>query len=87
MGLTAFAIERAKPQSKPFKLADGDGLHLLVTPSGGKLWRYRYRFGGRESMLGLGAFPAVSLANARSRRYEAKFTAASALGFVPIRVR
>ena len=72
MVLTQFAIVKAKPAEKPYKLADGGGLHLLVRPGGGKLWRFRYRSGGRENMLALGSFPAVSLAAARDRRDEAK---------------
>jgi hypothetical protein len=72
MVLTQFSIVKAKPAEKPYKLADGGGLHLLVRPGGGKLWRFRYRFGGRENMLALGPFPAVSLAAARDRRDEAK---------------
>ena len=72
MVLTQFSIVKAKPAAKPYKLTDGGGLHLLVRSSGGKLWRFRYRFAGRENMLALGSFPAVSLASARDRRDEAK---------------
>ena len=72
MKLSAFAITSAKPQDKPFKLSDGDGLHLLVQPSGKKFWRYRYRFVGTEKMLALGSYPATPLADARRRRDEAK---------------
>jgi hypothetical protein len=61
--LTALAIENAKPRDKPYKIADGSGLHLLVTTNGSKLWRFRYRFAGKQLMLSLGAFPEVSLAN------------------------
>lgn len=72
MVLTQFSIVKAKPAGKPYKLSDGGGLHLLVQPGGGKLWRFRYRFAGRENMLALGSFPAVSLASARDHRDEAK---------------
>lgn len=72
MVLTQFSIVKAKPAEKPYKLSDGGGLHLLVRPGGGKLWRFRYRFAGRENMLALGSFPSVSLATARDRRDEAK---------------
>lgn len=72
MVLTQFSIVKAKPAEKPYKLSDGGGLHLLVRPGGGKLWRFRYRFAGRENMLALGPYPAVSLATARDRRDEAK---------------
>jgi integrase len=72
MPLTRFAITKAVSTDRPLKLSDGGGLHLLVQPGGSKLWRFRYRFGGRESMLSLGAFPATSLADARSKRDEAR---------------
>lgn len=70
--LTALAIENAKPKEKPYKLSDGNGLHLLIPPSGSRLWRFRYRFGGKQLMLGLGAFPEVLLADARQKRDEAR---------------
>src|SRR5438094_10503448 len=72
MALTQFAIVNAKPQTKPYKLPDGGGLHLFVRPNGSKLWRFRYRFTGKENMLALGSFPTVSLADARTRREEAR---------------
>lgn len=68
MPLTVTSIRKAKPVSKPFKLFDERGLFLLVTPAGGKLWRFKYRFGGKEKLLALGAYPDVSLAVARERR-------------------
>jgi serine protease inhibitor len=72
MALTQFAIVNAVAKDKPVKLSDRDGLHLLVTPGGSKLWRFRYRFAGRENMLAFGSFPAVPLAAARSKRDEAR---------------
>jgi integrase len=66
------AITSAKPRAKPYKLADGGGLHLLIKSGGSKLWRFRYRFGGVEKMLSFGAFPDVTLASARARREEAR---------------
>jgi len=72
MALTLFAIQNAKPREKPYKLADGNGLHLLVNPNGSKLWRLRYRFGGKQNMLSLGAFPEVPLASARAKRDDAR---------------
>lgn len=72
MPLTTTAITNAKAAAKPRKLTDGDGLHLLIHPNGSKLWRFRYRFGGKENMIALGAFPTVSLADARRRRDEAR---------------
>lgn len=71
MRLSHFAISKARPEPKPYKLADGAGLHLLVGPNGSKLWRFRYRFAGRENMLTFGAYPIVSLADAREKRDEA----------------
>ena len=72
MGLTQLAIVKAAASGKTVKLADGDGLHLLVKPGGTKLWRFRYRFGARENMLALGAFPTVTLAEAQSKRDDAR---------------
>jgi integrase len=54
MPLTNSAIQAAKPAEKPYKLPDGNGLHLEVRPSGAKLWRYRYRIGGKENLFALG---------------------------------
>ena len=72
MALSQFAIVKARPKERPYKLSDGQGLYLLVQPRGSKLWRFRYRFGGRENMLTFGAFPATSLADARTKRDEAR---------------
>jgi integrase len=72
MALSLFSIQHAKPKDKPYLLTDGRGLHLLVTTTGSKLWRLRYRFGGKQNMLGLGAFPDVGLADARQKRDEAR---------------
>ncbi len=72
MSLSHFAILKAAKSAKPYKLSDGDGLHLLVQPNGSKLWRFRYRFAGRENMLTFGAFPETSLADARLKREEAR---------------
>ena len=59
MALTSLAVQNAKPKEKPYKLSDGNGLHLLVQPNGSKLWRFRYHFAGKENMLALGSFPDV----------------------------
>jgi len=72
MPLTDIQVRNAKPQDKAYKLSDGGGMYLLVTPTGGKLWNLKYRFGGKEKRLSFGAYPAVSLADARHRREEAK---------------
>ena len=72
MALTDVTIRKAKPGPKPVKLADGGGMHLLITPAGGKLWRLKYRIDGREKLLAIGAYPEVSLGEARRRREEAR---------------
>lgn len=72
MPLTDIAIKNAKPRAKLYKIADSGGLCLLVHPSGGKWWRYRYRFDGKEKTLALGTYPDVSLADARERHYQAR---------------
>ncbi len=66
MALTDTTIrQKARPQAKAFKLADGGGLFLFVTPTGSRLWRWKYRYDGRERLMSFGAYPAVSLAQAR----------------------
>ena len=70
--LTDIQIRSAKPSTKDIKLFDGSGLFLLVTPTGGKLWRFKYRFGGREKLLTFGAYPQNSLAEARQKRDKAR---------------
>lgn len=72
MALTDPAIKKAKPTDKPYKLSDGGGLFLVVTPAGGRLWRLKYRFDGKEKLLALGAYPDVGLAAARTRRDDAR---------------
>ena len=72
MPLTDVAIRNLKPKSSLYRVADSDGLCVEVTPSGGKLWRLRYRFDGKAKMIALGAYPAVRLASARKRRDEAR---------------
>jgi integrase len=69
--LTDTKVRTTKPADKPQKLFDGGGLFLLVTPSGGKLWRLKYRFGGTEKSLSLGRYPETSLAEARQKRDQA----------------
>ncbi len=72
MALNDTRIKKAKPGDKPYKLTDGEGLHLEVTTNGSKLWRLRYRLHGKESVYSIGKYPGVSLAQARERRAEAK---------------
>ncbi|MBI3463499.1 MAG: tyrosine-type recombinase/integrase [Planctomycetes bacterium] len=62
----------SKPKSKPYKMSDGAGLFLLVTPAGGKYWRFKYFFANKEKLLALGVYPEVSLAAARDRRAQAQ---------------
>lgn len=70
--LTDTKIRALKPRPALYRVADAHGLAIEVTPAGGKNWRYRYRFGGKASMLALGSYPTVSLGEARERRDEAR---------------
>jgi integrase len=72
MPLTDSKARNAKPKKNQFKLFDTDGLFLLVSPAGGKWWRFKYRLGGKEKLISLGTYPEVSLAQARARRDEAR---------------
>jgi len=70
--LSDTAVRNFKPKAKPFKVADGGGLFIMVTPKGGKLWRWAYRFANKQQTLALGTYPAVALADARKERELAK---------------
>ena len=71
--LTQLQIRNAKPADKPYKLADGAGLYVEVTPAGGKYWKMKYRRpDGKEDKLSFGAFPAVSISDARDKRDSAR---------------
>jgi hypothetical protein len=70
--LTDVAVRKAKPKARAYKLADGRGLSLLIQPNGAKWWRYRYRFHGIEKMLSMGAYPDVTLVDARKRLNAAR---------------
>lgn len=72
MALSDIQIRNAKAGPKPSKLFDGGGLHLVVTPAGGKLWRLKYRVAGKEKLLSLAAYPDMTLAAARQARDEAR---------------
>ena len=72
MALTNTAIKAARSRSQTYKLFDGKGLFLSVEPSGGKLWRLKYRFDSKEKKLALGAYPETGLKEARHRRDEAR---------------
>jgi Arm domain-containing DNA-binding protein len=72
MALTDTAIRNAKARGKAVKLTDGAGMYLLVQPTGARLWRLDYRFQGKRRTLALGAYPSVTLADARERRETAR---------------
>lgn len=70
--LTYIQINAAKPRAKAWNLSDSQGLYLVIQPNGSKLWRFNYRFLDKQKKLHLGGWPAISLADARVRRDEAK---------------
>ncbi len=72
MNLTAIKIKNAKPNKKAYKLMDGAGLYLLINKSGGKYWRYNYRYMGKHKTLSIGVYPEVSLKEARELHYQAR---------------
>ncbi|WP_272545879.1 integrase arm-type DNA-binding domain-containing protein [Burkholderia cepacia] len=72
MPLTDIKIRQAKAGNKPIKLTDGNGLYLLVKPSGSKLWRYKYRIAGKENLFAIGEYPTISLQEARAARDDAR---------------
>ncbi len=70
--LTDMKVQKAKSKDKPYSLFDGGGLYLLVTPSGGKLWRFKYRFNNKEKKIACGSYPEISLQAARRKREDAR---------------
>jgi integrase len=72
MPLTEMKVRNAKPKEKFYKMADSDGLYLHVAEAGGKLWRFRYRYEGKEKLLALDKYPEISLLDARQRRDDAR---------------
>jgi len=72
MPLSDVQVRTAKPREKDYKLSDGGGLYLLITSTGGKLWRMKYAYDGKEKQLAFGAYPTVTLQDARQRREDAK---------------
>jgi integrase len=72
MALTDVKIRSAKPKPSDYRLADAAGLYLLVSPSGGKLWRWNYRYDGKQKTMSLGKYPDISLADARSAHQTAR---------------
>src|SRR5271166_4368182 len=72
VALTDTEIRKARIRGKAYRLSDGGGLYLFVTPAGGKLWRWKYRFDGREKLMSFGSYPDVPLSLARERHTEAR---------------
>ncbi|NIF42508.1 DUF4102 domain-containing protein [Burkholderia sp. Tr-862] len=72
MPLTDAEIRKAKPGEKPIRLFDGGGLYLEISTAGGKWWRLKYRFGGKEKRISLGVYPDIGLKDARERRDAAR---------------
>lgn len=72
MALTAKQVEQVRPTERTQKLFDGGGMYLEVTPAGGKRWRLKYRYHGREKLISLGVYPEISLKEARVRREDAR---------------
>lgn len=79
MALTDIQIKRAKPQDKPYKLNDGQGLSLLINPDGSKGWRFRFRFAGKARLMSFGCYDLVSLAETREKRDTARKQVASGI--------
>ena len=72
MTLTDTHIRNAKPKAQAYKLSDGGGMYLLVTPSGARYWRLDYRYAGKRRTLAIGVYPLVTLSGARARREDAR---------------
>ena len=72
MALNDTQIRAAKPLEKPYKITDGEGMHLLVHSTGSKYWRLSYRYAGKQKTLALGVYPETTLAAAREKRAQAK---------------
>ena len=70
--LSDFAIRNAKPGETTYIMADGEGMFLEIAPSGGKWWRFKYRFGGKHKRMSLGTYPAIGLKEAREKRRQAR---------------
>ena len=72
MALTDAALRNLKPKDAQYKVADGQGLYVLVKPDGARYWRLKYRYGGKEGVLALGVYPEVGAGEARTRRDDAR---------------
>ena len=75
--LSDVKIRAAKPQDKLYSISDGEGMFLEVSPKGGKWWRFKYRFNGKQKRLSLGTYPSTSLKVARDKRQQARELLAS----------
>ena len=73
MPLTNTEAKNAKPDAKPYKLADGGGMFLLIRPNGSKYWRLKYRFGGKEKLLALGVYPERSISRGSAHGSFARY--------------
>ena len=72
MKLSDLELRKLKTEDKPYRVHDGRGLFIEVTPTGGKLWRWAYRFQGKQKKMGLGQYPEVSLKLARERHIDGR---------------
>lgn len=79
MPLSDAAVRNLKPQEKPYKVSDFDGLFVLVKPNGSRLWQFKYRIGGKEKLLSIGPYPETSLADARAKRDAARVMVAKGI--------
>lgn len=70
--LTDLQCKNAKPKAKAYILSDGQGMYLEITPSGGKLWRFKYQWDGKQKRMAMGSYPEISISDAREKRFEAR---------------
>ena len=80
MRLTDKAVKSAKPREKTYRIFDGEGLYLEISPKGGKYWRMKCRFRGKEDRLAFGVYPKTSLSEARQKRQEAQDALKAGIG-------
>lgn len=85
MALTDLAIKHAKAKNRPYTMTDGGGLGIEVSPAGGKVWRWRFRYDGKHQTLTIGKYPSISIAKARLARDEAREQVHA--GYHPSRVK
>ena len=74
MKLSKLKVDKAKPKDKRYRLSDGLGLYLLISPNGSKLWQLRYRFNGKENVASIGPYNLIPLSEARKERDKLKLT-------------